>query len=172
MTNAAFTGDEIISDILLSFSEAHEILASHGIACAGCHINQYETLREGVSAHYSPDLFNRVLADLNEAAAETGELNLVRLPDPIITPSARDKLLEFQVAEDKKGYGLKVEAIDNLGEPNYFLDLQKKPDSGDRVFQSEGIHIFCNLESEKILRGKQINYVITDEDEGFKFESQ
>lgn len=167
-----FTGDEIISDILLDFHEAQEIMNSHGIACAGCHINQYETLREGVVAHYSQKTFERVLADLNEAAQESGDIGLQRKKEPIISDLAHKKILEFQTESDQKGWGLKVDAMDNLGDIEYFLDFQQKPDRGDRVFTSQGINIFCSPESEKFLRGKSIDYVIQDEEEGFKFENQ
>ena len=166
-----FTGDEIISDILLDFYEAQEIMNSHGIACAGCHINQYETLREGVVAHYNQKTFERVLADLNEAAQESGNIGLQRRKEPIISELAHQKILEFQENGQQKGWGLKVEAIDNLGDISYFLDFQQKPDRGDKVFTSQGISIFCSPESEKFLRGRCINYVIQDDEEGFKFES-
>ena len=167
-----FTGDEIISDILLDFHEAQEIMTSHGIACAGCHINQYETLREGVVAHYNQKTFERVLADLNEAAQESGDIGLQRKKEPVFSDLAHTKILEFQENSNQKGWGLKVDAMDNLGEVEYFLDFQQKPDRGDRIFTSQGINIFCSPESERFLRGKCINYVIQNEDEGFKFENQ
>jgi len=170
MSKAAFSGDEIISDILLDFAEAQEIMASHGIACAGCHVNQYETLREGVVAHYDQATFDRLLADLNEASADSGFTHLTGAKPPMLTKAAKQKIDEFQASDDKLGWGLKVDAMDNLGEPNYFLDFQKIPDRGDLTTESEGIKIFYSPESAKWLRNKQINYVVTDEDEGFKFE--
>lgn len=172
MSKKVFTGDEIISDILLDFGEAQEIMASHGIACAGCHINQYETLRQGVTAHYDEDTFIRVLADLNEAAAETGLTKFAHQSEPVLTSTAKDKVVEFQASSGQAGYGLKVEAMDNLGEPSYFLDFQERPDRGDKIFESLGVKIFCSPESERYIRGKKIDYVITEEDEGFKFEKQ
>lgn len=171
MSQNLITGDEIIADILLGFSEAQEILASHGIACAGCHVNEYETLRDGVVAHYGADIFERVLADLNEAAAEAPDFTLKPKPAPILSKAAREVLLKIQIENDQKHWGLKIDALNNLGDINYYLDLQAKPDPGDKVFNSEGMALFCSKESEMLLRGKIINYVVTDQDEGFKFEN-
>ncbi len=169
-----FSGEEIISDILLEFPEAHEILAAHGIACAGCHINQYETLKDGVIAHYGEDLFWVVIKDLNEAAIELklaldGER---KTTDPEITESAKTKILEFQKEAGKEGFGLRIEVTLNPGsEPNYFLDFEEKPERGDRLIEDKGIKIFCDPDSYRFLQNKRVNYVLLDGEEGFKFES-
>ena len=46
-----FDGSEIIGDILALMPEAAEILSSHGVSCASCHINAYETLKDGILGH-------------------------------------------------------------------------------------------------------------------------
>lgn len=164
-----FTGEEIIADVLLDFPEATEILNAHGIACASCHINQYETLRDGIIAHYGEDMFYTILQDLNEASEESGGIS--DKPAVVITDIAKAKILEFQADSQSAGFGLKVEAHNNGGEINYFLDFLEHPEKKDKVLESNGIKIFLNSESDRLLRGKQINYITTDDDEGFKFET-
>lgn len=172
MTNQpTFTGDEIIADVLLDFPTAHEVLAAHGIACAGCHINQYESLRDGVVAHYGDEMFVVVMKDLNEAAADSGHQVSSDKKDPVITDTAKQKILEFQRDADKVGFGFKIEVIQDYGEPQYFLDFAERPDRGDKVLESNGIRIFCDINSYKYLQNKQVNYKTENGEEGFKFES-
>lgn len=165
-----FTGEEIISDVLLEFPTAHEILAAHGIACAGCHINQYETLREGITAHYGDELFVTVMRDLNEAVDEIGRESGPQNP-VVITNAAKAKIEEFQIEAGKEGFGFKVEVVQEMGEPSYFLDFQERPDRGDQVVDTNGIKVFCDASSYKWLLNKQIHYAVENGEEGFKFES-
>ena len=166
-----FSGDEIIADVLLDFPTAHEVLAAHGIACAGCHINQYESLRDGIIAHYGEDMFVVVMKDLNEAAADLGHQASGDRKDPVITDQAKVKILEFQADSGKSGFGFKIEVIQDYGEPNYFLDFQERPDRGDKIIESNGIRIFCDINSYKWLQNKQVDYKTENGEEGFKFEA-
>lgn len=166
MTTNKFTGDEIISDVLLDFPEAQDILAMHGIACASCHINQYETLREGIIAHYGAVAFEQVLGDLNDAAGEV----LLDKPEPFLTPKARDQALAFQSESGQAGYGFRIEVIREEGEVSYFLDFEQKSQDGDKVVESEGIKLFLDPESYKYMRGKKIDFGEKEGEAGFKIE--
>jgi len=172
MTNTTnhFTGEEIIADVLMDFPSAHEILAAHGIACAGCHINQYETLQEGIMAHYGDEMFLTVMRDLNEAVDEIGRDGKGEKKDPIITDAAKAKIEEFQTESDKLGFGFKIEVMQEMGDPSYFLDFQERPDRGDRVVETNGVRIFCDTSSYKFLQNKVVDYQTVGEEEGFKFE--
>ncbi len=165
-----FTGEEIIADVLMDFPTAHEILAAHGIACAGCHINQYESLKDGVIAHYGDEMFETVMRDLNEAASELGHEVGGDKKDPVITDVAKQKIIEFQKDGGQEGFGFKIEVIQEYGDPSYFLDFQERPDRGDKVVESNGIRIFCDITSYKWLQNKRIDYKEENGEEGFKFE--
>jgi Fe-S cluster assembly iron-binding protein IscA len=165
-----FSGEEIIADVLLDFPTAHEILAAHGIACAGCHINQYETLREGIIAHYGDEMFSTVMRDLNEAAMEMEHEMGSGKKDPVISDAAKAKIEAFQTEGGKQGFGFKIEVVQEYGEPSYFLDFQERPDRGDKVVDSNGIKIFCDTNSYKWLQNKIVDYQQVDGEEGFKFE--
>lgn len=70
---SCFTGKEMITDILNKMPEAMDILLSHGLGCAGCQFNAFETLEQGVIGHgFSYEDLDRILADLNEAAEDLG----------------------------------------------------------------------------------------------------
>jgi len=169
-TPHSFTGEEIIADVLLDFPTAHEILAAHGIACAGCHINQYESLRDGIIAHYGDEMFETVMRDLNEAADELGHEAGGETKDPVITDTAKEKIIAFQQDGGKEGFGFKIEVIQEYGDPSYFLDFQERPDRGDKIVEANGIRIFCDIQSYKWLQNKSIDYKVENGEEGFKFE--
>lgn len=168
-TSNHFTGEEIIADVLVDFPTAHEILAAHGIACAGCHINQYETLREGIIAHYGDEMFVTVMRDLNEAVDEIGR-DTGPKKEVVITDNAKTKIEAFQEDSGKLGFGFKVEVVQEHGEPSYFLDFQERPDRGDKVVDTNGIKVFCDTNSYKWLLNKKIDYAEENGEEGFKFE--
>ena len=172
MPNALqFDGSEIIGDILSAMPEASEILASHGVACASCHINTYETLQDGILGHgFGQDTLDDILADLNEAASDMGlQKGSMKKEPPHLTTAAAEKIKAFQEAQDKKGFGFRIE-VTSLGEgdPSYFLDLEEKPDKEDKTICSDGVSLFLSPESFRYLQNKTIDYVVEGEDEGFK----
>lgn len=163
-----FTGQETISDILFELPEANEILASHGLSCTSCHLNQYEILREGIKTHgYTDDDVDRVLADLNEALEDSTSHKKVLLP-PIITEKALEIIKKLQQEQLPEG-GLKIEAEIIEGEPDYFLDFLKISEEGDKTFHLENIKLFIDPESLKLLQGITIDYKKQENQEGFVF---
>jgi hybrid cluster-associated redox disulfide protein len=71
--NRFFDGTEFVNDILGKMPEAMDILLSHGLGCAGCQFNMFETLEQGVLGHgFAHEDLDRILADLNEAAEDLG----------------------------------------------------------------------------------------------------
>lgn len=170
--NLTFDGSEIIGDILALMPEAAEILASHGVSCASCHINAYETLQDGILGHgYDQSDLDAVIADLNEAAADMGLTDKsVPKEDPKLTPYAATKVKEFQVAQQKEDWGFRVEVLDNAGDYSYFLDFEEKAEKNDIVIESEGITMYLAPESFRILQNKTVNFVEKDGEEGFKIE--
>jgi len=68
-----FDGTEFVNDILGKMPEAMDVLLSHGLGCAGCQFNMFETLEQGVIGHgFSYEDLGRILKDLNEAAEDLG----------------------------------------------------------------------------------------------------
>ncbi len=173
MTNQLiFNGSEIIGDILSLMPEAAEILSSHGVSCASCHINAYETLQDGILGHgYDQDDLNSVLADLNECATDMG-LTDTSIPkeDPKLTEYAAEKVKEFQTSQEKDGWGFRVEVLDNSGDNSYFLDFEEKPEKNDIIVESQSIKMYLAPDSFRLLQNKTINFVEKEGEEGFKIE--
>lgn len=167
-----FTGKEFISEVLDKMPEAQEIFAAHGLACAGCHINIYETVEQGVLGH-GMDMgdLERLIQDLNDAA-ENMSLHDGKTPkNPVITERAKEKIIEFQKAQDSEGFGFKIQVEEEMGELDYFLDFLEKPEKGDIIIASLGINLFLDKESLKILQNHVIDFGENENgDIGFKID--
>lgn len=169
-----FTGQEFISEILEQMPEAQEIFAAHGLSCAGCYVNTYETLEQGVLGHgFDDEATNRLLEDLNEAARSIKLKINIKLKNPELTQKAKKKVLEFQKEQKSIGFGFKVQVEQEKGEPSYFLDFLEKPDKGDVIIKTLGINLFLDKDSLKQLQNHIIDFGSNEEgEEGFKIEKK
>ena len=167
-----FDGSEIIGDILSLMPESAEILASHGVSCASCHINAFEILRDGILGHgYDEDDLQAVIADLNECAADM-KLTDKSVPkqDPKLTEVAVEKIQEFQKAQNKEGWGFKIEVLDIAEDTSYFIDFYEKPEKNDIIITQESIKLFLDPESFRFLQDRTINFITDEGEEGFKIQ--
>lgn len=158
-----FTGDETVAEIITKMPESTEILLSHGLSCASCHLNVHEKLKEGILGHgYLEKDFEIILRDLNETSQELKlppEGRIVK--DPKLTEFAATKVREFQKEGDQIGWGFKIEVMpDTKGSAQYYLDFLEKPDKGDRVFKTQGIELFLDRDSAVFLKNCTIDYLI------------
>lgn len=169
-----FSGNEVVADIINKMPEAIEILQAHGLSCASCHMNVNESLSDGIIGHGMTEKdVHIILKDLNEAAEE------LKIPvkgriieNPKLSDKAVQKVLEFQTESNQIGYGFKIEVLpDSIGKAQYYLDFLEKPDKGDVIIESKGIHLFLDKESLIFLRNSVIDYIIDSEKgEGFKIQ--
>lgn len=165
-------GNEIIAEVLEAMPQAQEIFAAHGLSCAGCHVNVYETVEQGVLGHgmTSEDL-SRLLEDLNAAATEFNVPAERTVKNPYLTEAAKDKVLEFQEAQGTPGYGFKIEVLESSGEDSYFLDFLAEPEKGDIVVESLEVRLFLSVESLKKLQNCEIDFGANENgDVGFKID--
>jgi len=167
-----FSGTEAIADILSVLPEAAEILASYGLACAGCYVNAHESLRNGILGHgMGEDMVVRILEELNTAAEELGVSaggGAAQGLLPTLTQHAEEKVLELQEEQGLLGTGLKVEVVPQPNEePSYDLDFLESPEAGDRIIFSGQVKLFLSPESLNLLSGKKIDYLQTKTEEGF-----
>jgi Fe-S cluster assembly iron-binding protein IscA len=172
-----FTGDETILEITSSLPEAIDILQMYGLGCAGCHIGSYETLREGIVNHgYKDQVFKDILYDLNEAMgdsiygdSETTSTVLAEKKYPIITEQAEKNIAILQDAHQKKDWYFKVDLINSENKaPQYFLDFVQKPKKGETIINKEKIKLIFTPESLKHLENYQIDFISTEQEQGFK----
>ncbi len=162
-----FNGDEMIADILFELPDSAEILASYGIGCAGCHVNQYESLKDGILGHgYGEKVFRSILDDLNESFGEQNQFKNLE-----ITDLASEKLKDFKSQAGKENYGVRIEAERKFGSDDisYSLDFERVPDKNDRVFEVQDISIFCDHESFRLLKNTVLDFKTENGEDGFKF---
>ncbi|MEI7511601.1 MAG: DUF1858 domain-containing protein [Candidatus Peregrinibacteria bacterium] len=63
--------DDMIGEVLREYPDAVEIFMDYGIHCVGCHINEYETLEQGILGHgFSEEDLEDILRELNELERE------------------------------------------------------------------------------------------------------
>lgn len=165
-------GPEIIAEVLEALPQAQEIFAAHGLSCAGCHINVYETIEQGVLGHgMNSDDLSQILEDLNAAAQEFNVPAERTIKNPYLTEAAKDKVLEFQEAQGTPGYGFKIEVLESGGEDSYFLDFLSEPEKGDKVIESLEVRLFLSPESLRRLQNCEIDFGANETgDVGFKID--
>jgi hybrid cluster-associated redox disulfide protein len=164
MTSAQiFTGDETISDIMLQLHEAADILTSHGLACVGCHINVYETLRQGMSMHgMKEDHLQLVLADLNEAALDSGMHSMDEGQRPLkVTSEAIVAIKEFQEEAGIYGWGITVHTTED---ESFEIDFAQDPSQDQMDITIGGIRFYFLPETYSLLANHVLDYI---QEEGF-----
>ncbi len=168
------TKEDTIGDILYKLPAAQEILLSYGLGCVGCSVSTYESLEDGVFGHgFTENDLSEILEDLNIAWKE--EKNNIYKSDTQkieLTDNAYYKIQEFQKEQNKDGYGFKIEVLDTFDTPSYFLDFLQNPESHDQIIEVKEIKIFIDLASLKFLKNKVIDFVKTNEGEGFKIDQK
>lgn len=95
------------------------------------------------------------------------EVNVLKVSD-----AAALKAVELLKAEGKEGWGLRV-FIHGSGccGPSYGLDLDEKAAAGDETVEKNGLKVFMDKETSESLGNKEIDYMKTEQGEGFVINS-
>jgi len=68
------TRTTIIGDIVRKYPETIEIFFDYGVHCASCHVNEFETLEQGILSHgFSEGELIDLIEDLNDAVLNYSE---------------------------------------------------------------------------------------------------
>jgi len=85
-----------------------------------------------------------------------------------ITDAAAEKIKEILEAEGKAGWGLRIyTAGSGCCGPSYGMDIEEKAEDGDDVLEKNGLKVFMDKATSKSLDNMQIDYISTEEAEGF-----
>jgi len=89
-----------------------------------------------------------------------------------ISDAAAEKALQLLKTEGKEGWGLRV-FIHGAGccGPSYGLDIDQKAAEGDETVEKNGLKVFMDKDASQSLTNKEIDYVKTDQGEGFVINS-
>ncbi|MEE9585736.1 MAG: iron-sulfur cluster assembly accessory protein [Nitrososphaerales archaeon] len=87
-----------------------------------------------------------------------------------VSEDAAENIKQFLKRKDLPSAGLRISAERNeCGCVNYQLKIEDSPKNGDRVMEDQGLKIFIDKASIKLLRGAKMSFTKTPEDEGFTF---
>lgn len=168
-TPQLITKDTTVGDMVAKFPRTINVMLSHGLHCIGCSANPYETVENGALGHgMTQEQVQGLLKQLNEVAS------LPARPKTGIffTDKAIEMVKELAIKENKKGQTLKVQVTPSGCDGwEYFMDFAPTISEGEAEKEFNGMKVFISPESEKALQGAEIDYLITNEGEGFKIDN-
>lgn len=87
-----------------------------------------------------------------------------------ITDKAAEKALAILTGEGKKDWGLRIfVAGESCCGPSYGLDMQEVQRPDDEVLEKNGLKVFMDKYTLSTLDGRELDYYVGDEGEGFIF---
>ena len=167
------TADMYINDVVMRYPSAAEVMLSYGLHCVGCHVSQFETIRQGAAGHGQMDEEEIALLveEINESIARkevavSGEVLTV-------TKKAVEKIAEFAAAEeDQEGIFLRVKVIPGgCSGFKYDLDFAREPQEDDVVVSTDALPIRVDADSAQFLQGSILDYLDGLDGSGFKVEN-
>ena len=160
-----------IGDVVEKYPPAAEVMLGYGLHCVGCAVNPYETVEQGALGHgMDEEMINGMLDDINMVVTKKPKFE--QNPEGItLSPRAVETLKLIAEADGKGGAGLQVKAKQVEGGLDYFMDLVEKPAEGEKTLKWEGIEMYIDDESLKLMTPSVIDYLKSVEGEGFKIYS-
>jgi hybrid cluster-associated redox disulfide protein len=157
-----------IGTIIEKYPQTTDVLLGYGLQCVGCSVNPFETLEQGALGHgMEEDTLQSLLDEVNLVVTKKAPFEMN--PDGItLSPNALDTLESMMSADDKEGFGLKVQATKTDGGLDYYLDIVAEPEEEEEVKEWQGMKYFISKESQKLMAPSVIDYVAMPSGEGFK----
>ena len=89
-----------------------------------------------------------------------------------ITPKAANRIKAILEAENKLGYALRLSVVGGgCSGMNYNIAFDNKKGEFDKVYESLGVNIYCDLQSWLYLKGTTIDFSDDILSGGFKLEN-
>ena len=164
--------DMYINDVVMRYPVAAEVMLSYGLHCVGCHVSQFETIRQGASGHGQMDEeeVQMLVQELNEAIARkevatSGETLTV-------TNKAVQKIREFAEQEGKLDHFLRVKVVaGGCSGFKYDLDFDDQAADDDEVLRTDALDIRIDPDSADFLKGSILDYIDGLDGSGFKVDN-
>lgn len=165
-----------IQELANAHPEAVMVMAERGLHCFGCHGASMDSVEQGAKLHGMTD------ADIDEMVKEMNEVVALKqakkeehkhdAKDIIVTEKAAAKLKEFAKAENKEGYGFRIDVVPGgCSGFSYAMDFDNTAKDGDIVLTKHGMKVFMNKDSLDMLNGATVDYVDGLHGSGFKIEN-
>lgn len=156
------TGDETIGSMVQEHPKSAGIMLKYGLHCVGCHVNQYETVRQGAMGHGMPEETVQSLID---------ELNVVlnkKIETLEVTSTAQAMIRSYAHEDGKDGWGLRIAVKEGF---EYDMEFIESPDAHDQQFTFGDVKVFIDPESYALLKGSEIDFVHGPEGSGFRIDN-
>lgn len=164
--------DMNINDVVMRYPVAAEVMMSYGLHCVGCHVSQFESIRQGAAGHGQMDEeeVQLLVEELNEAIARkevatSGETLTV-------TKKAVEKIREFAEQEGAADQFLRVKVVaGGCSGFKYDLDFADDAADDDVVVETEALDIRVDPDSAEFLKGSILDYIDGLDGSGFKVDN-
>ena len=165
--------DMYINDVVMRYPAAGDVMLSYGLHCVGCHVSQFETIRQGAMGHGQMDEeeVSLLVEEINEAIARkevavSGETLTV-------TNKAVEKLAEFAAQEEEQeGIFLRVKVSPGgCSGFKYDLEFEHEPLEDDEVIATDAVPIRVDADSAQFMQGSILDYIDGLDGSGFKVDN-
>ncbi len=158
-------GDMNIGEVVARFPETAEIMTSYGLHCVGCHVNPYESIKNGAMGHgMKAETVEAMLKEMNEAVAGIDDDR-----DILLSDSAVKKFSELMEKEGKASWGLKFTVEPGGCSGNtYVMDFAEKPEANEKTVTEKGMKVFVEKDVFSMVKGVRIDYSDGLNGSGFK----
>lgn len=170
--------DMLVADVIAEYPLAAEIMESHGLTCTGCSVNTVESIELGAKSHgISDQVIDDMVKEINDAIssgkATRREAPAAATVEPLkVTPQAAAKMKSILKDQGKEGWGIRMQAsAGGCAGFMYGMDFAETPQEGDQVQEVDGVKVFVDPQSAKLLSGVTVEYVETLNEQGFKFDN-
>ncbi len=166
----SITEDMTIADIFEHFpthvSTLAEKMLEYGLHCVGCHVNRYESIKQGSMGHgMQEEEFQTMLKELNTIISTTTKPTT----GITITPKAAIKIHDIMQKEKKQKNYLRINVIAGGCSGNsYDLQFENKKIATDASFTHDGVTIIIDKKSLEKMQGSTIDYIEGLQASGFK----
>lgn len=159
------TGDETIGEMVQQHPKSAGVMLKYGLHCVGCHVNQYESVKQGAMGHGMPeDMVEKMIGEINDVLNKTIETIEV-------TPNACEMIKAYAQEDGKENCGLRITVQDDHGSFQYDMEFVETPQEGDEQFEFDSIKVFVGKESYPLLKGSEIDFVETLTESGFRIDN-
>lgn len=172
-TAQLITKDMVVAEVIEKYPFAAEVMEGYGLTCTGCHSSSFDSIESGARSHgISDDQIQAMVQELNEVVAKGGPPE-PKAGEPLrVSERALEKMTEILAQQNKQGWGIRVQVSSGgCAGYRYGMDFAQEPGEADQVISAQGVRVFVDQPSAKLLSGVMIDYVESLQESGFKFEN-
>ncbi len=150
------TKDMTIGEVISKYPSVVEPLLETGVHCVGCGASYWETLEQGLKGHGMTDeQVDEVMVKLNDFVEEEPQ----EKQTITITSKAAEKLKEILTKQNKSDHGLKIQVTSGGCAGFSYNFLITKDSKDDVIIEQNGMKVFVDKETMKMVEGSKIDYV-------------